>query len=73
MTIGVGRRLEQAAELVLGRLALGDVADRGGDQRALLGLERAQADLDRELAAVLAQREQLEPGAHRRGSAGRAK
>src|SRR6202008_5116110 len=33
-------------------LALADVADRARDERALLGLERAQADLDRELVAV---------------------
>jgi hypothetical protein len=61
----VGRRLEQVAELRLHLLAVGDVADRGGDQRRLLGLHRREADLGRELAAVLAAAEELEPSRHR--------
>src|SRR5260221_13766452 len=50
---------------LLEALALGDVADRARHQRALLSLERAQADLDRELAAVLASPVELEAPAHR--------
>src|SRR5439155_214032 len=34
-------------------MGLGRVADRGGDQHSLFGLQRAETDLDRELAAVL--------------------
>src|SRR5260370_1239258 len=42
----VRRGFEQVVYLVLGPLTLGDIADRAGDERALLGFERAQADLD---------------------------
>src|SRR5260370_898857 len=60
----VRRRFEQTAELVLGPLAFGDVADRAGDERALLGFERAQADLDGKFAAVLAPAVKLQARAH---------
>ncbi len=50
---------------MLGRAPLADVADGARDQGAVVGLERAQADLDRELRAVLAAAVQLEPGSHR--------
>src|SRR5262249_42688973 len=49
-------------------LPLSDVSNRGGDQRALGGLDRAQADLRGELGAVLAAREELEACPHRPGS-----
>jgi hypothetical protein len=62
---GVGCGLEQPAELLLGLLAIGDVADRARHQRPLIGLEGRQADLDRELAAVATTPAQLEPRAHR--------
>src|SRR4051812_19629481 len=39
----------------LDALAIRDVADRAHHQRAAVRLQRAEADLDRELAAVLAQ------------------
>ena len=50
-------------------LALGDVADRHGDLHAFgpAGGQRTQADLDRELRAVLAQAAKLAVGAHRTG------
>src|SRR5258708_15781240 len=61
----IWRRLEKAPELLLGPLAVRDVANGTGHQRSFFGLQRAQADLDREFRAVLAEAEQLEPGAHR--------
>ena len=61
----VGRRLEQAAKFFLGAAAVGDVAHRGADEHALLGSQRAEADLDRELGAVPAQALQVEPCSHR--------
>jgi hypothetical protein len=64
-------RLDRAQQAIarepfgrFGALALGDVADRARDEAALLGLERAQADLDRELAAVTAEPEELQARAH---------
>src|SRR5207247_1728506 len=60
----IGCGLEEAAELVLGLPAVGDVADRARDERALLGLERAQADLDRELGAVLSRPIELQARSH---------
>src|SRR5882762_6282171 len=56
----IWRRLEEAPELLLGSLAVRDVANGTGHQRAFFGLQRAQADLDREFGAVLAKAEQLE-------------
>ncbi len=50
-------------ELVLRRLAHGDVADGGRHQDPLGALERAEHDLDRELGAVLAPGRELDPGA----------
>src|SRR5207247_3609 len=51
--------------VALGAFALGDVADRARDERSVLGFERAQRDLDRELGAVLATPIELQPGTHR--------
>ena len=66
------RAVEGAAKELLGggqlgqlRLAGADVADRAGDEHALVGLQRTEADLDRELAAVLAQPVELELATHR--------
>src|SRR5262249_47973293 len=42
-------------ERFFGSLALRNVADRAGDERAALRFERAEADLQRELGAVLPQ------------------
>jgi hypothetical protein len=57
-----GQRLEEslqygaaAAQLIFNRPALGDIANGAGNQHAFLGLERAEADLSRELGAILAQ------------------
>ena len=68
------RALERAPEQRLGgrqlrhrALALGDVADRRRHEQALVGLERAEADLDRELAAVLVAAEELQARAHGAG------
>ena len=54
----------QAAEGLFGLVAVGDVADGGRDERSGLGLEGAEADLDGELGAVLAEGEQCDPGSH---------
>ena len=51
-------------QLVFRRLALGHVAHGRGRPGALGGFQRRQADLDRELAAVLAAPCQFQPGAH---------
>src|SRR5260221_251961 len=61
----IWRRLEKAPELLLGSLAVRDVANGTGHQRALFSLQRAQTDLDREFGAVLAPAIQIEPGSHR--------
>ena len=49
----------RVAQRCLGALALADVADERQGQQALFCLEEAQADLDRELASILASRDQL--------------
>ena len=61
----IGRRLDDLAEALLEPLARGDVDDGRQHHRALVGLDRIQADFDRELAAVLLQAEQIATGAHR--------
>ena len=62
-------RLLEAPVLLLPHLfepsAVRDVADRAGDQHAVLGFQRAQADLHRNLRAVLAESMELQPGTHR--------
>src|SRR5438445_371064 len=45
--------------------AIRNVADRAGDQHPLFGFQRAQADLDRDLRAVLAESKELEACPHR--------
>ncbi len=60
----VGCRLEEPAELLLGLLALGDVADRAHHERAFLGFEGAQADLDRKLGGVGTPPIELQSHAH---------
>src|SRR5205807_6274637 len=57
--------LYQGAELGLLAFASADVADDGGDQQAGGSGQRAQADLDRDLGAVLAAARQLQAAAHR--------
>ena len=47
-----------------GRLAARHVADRGGGEGPVRRLDRAEADRDRELGAILAPPEQLQPGTH---------
>jgi hypothetical protein len=49
---GVRGRLQEVLEAGLGPAPLGDVADHLGDEHAAGARERAQGDLDRELAAV---------------------
>src|SRR5258706_8960834 len=61
----VWRRLQKSPELLLRSLAVSDIANGTGHQRSFFGLERTQADLNREFGAVLAKAEQLEAGAHR--------
>ncbi len=41
------------AELVFNCPALGDIANGAGNQYAFLGLQRAKADLSRELGSIL--------------------
>ena len=60
----VGRGFQQVLDLLLGLLARGDVAHRGGGEVAFFGFQRRQADLDRELGAVTAAAPEFQPGAH---------
>ena len=65
--IEAGKRLEESTEMkmhLLDAFALGDVTNGAGDEDALLRAVRAEADLYRELRAVLAACEELESGAH---------
>ena len=62
--IGVFGFAARFLERLFGLLALGDVADRRGHHDFAALLDRAQADLDRELGAVLAHAEKLETHAH---------
>ena len=54
----------QFADAFLGGSALAHIADRRRDQEPFARLQRAQADLDRELAAIAAQPAQLQARAH---------
>ena len=47
--------------------ALGDIANRAGDEHAVLGLEQTQANLNRKFASILAQTVQAEIHAHGAG------
>src|SRR5215831_10327935 len=47
-------------------LSLSYVADGTADQDALFGVQRAEADFDREFAPVLAESNQVEPASHER-------
>ena len=58
-------RFVQFTDFIFGLLAVGDVADGAGDQPPVIGLDRAQANLDREFAAVFAQAIELQAHAHR--------
>ena len=65
---GVGRRFQQPAvpalhlrQMLLRVLAHADVADRRRHQDAFRAFERAQHDLDRKLAAILAPPGELDP------------
>jgi hypothetical protein len=51
----IGRGLDDSPEAFRLPLARRDVDDGGKHHRALLGLDRIEADLDRHLAPVLAQ------------------
>ena len=57
--------LDLALELLGRTLAVGDVADDGGDEQLIARLERTQADLDGKQAAILALRDEVEANAHR--------
>ncbi len=66
----IRRRLEQTAilafhlrQMTIGGFAHGDVADRRRHQDALGAFERAEHELDRKLAAVLAPPDQFQPRA----------
>ena len=53
------QRCVQFADRLVRSPAFGDIANRGSEQQPFFGLQRAQADLDRKLVAVLAARPQL--------------
>jgi hypothetical protein len=57
--------LQRRLDAVLPLLALGNVEDGRQHHRPLVGLDRIEADLDREFAAVLAQTEEVAAGVHR--------
>ena len=61
----VGSRLQEPAELPLDLLAVRDVADDARDDHPVPSLERGEADLGRELAAVLAAAGEVQAHAHR--------
>ena len=63
----VRRGFEQAAELRLGALAIGDVAYGGRDHDAVRGVDGRQRDLRRELGAIAAAPGEFHPGTHRAG------
>ncbi len=54
----------QDFDLVLRPFALGNIADGAGNQRPLLGFERAETDLRRKFGAVLALSAELQAGPH---------
>src|SRR5207244_4484336 len=60
----IRRRFEETSELLLRLLSIADVSNRARHERLVFGLEGAQADLDRELASVLATGVELEVRAH---------
>ena len=64
--LALGRdRLGALLQLARDPLALGHVADRARHHQPALGLERAEADLDRKLGAVLAQSVEVMARTHR--------
>ena len=69
--VGRLRRLLGLAQLLLGPLALGDVADEGGEQVLLAQADGGDADFGGELAAVAAQGRDLEDAVEQRPLAGR--
>ena len=56
---------QRRAKFGLDELSFRDVPDSRRYEHTLFGLNRTEADLDRELAAVAAQTEELQPGPHR--------
>src|SRR5271166_5282876 len=50
--------------LFLGPLSVSDIANGAGNQNALFGLKRAEADLHRKLASILVQAVQFQPRPH---------
>ena len=69
--VGRLRRLLGAAQLLLGPLAFGHVADEGGEQVLLAHADGGDADFGGELAAVAAQGRDLEDAVEQRPLAGR--
>ncbi len=60
ITIASGADSSRARNFLLGATLLAHVADRARDQQPPANLDRAQADLDRKLAAVRLAPEELE-------------
>src|SRR6516225_5618864 len=60
-----GQFLIESADMLVSVLALGDIADRAGNQRALLGLQWTEADLHRKLGSVFPPAVQLQARTHR--------
>src|SRR5579863_3974971 len=63
--IGLGQLFSVQFECLFDLLALGDITNRTGDQRAFRSFQRAETDLDWEFRAVLAPAKELESRAHR--------
>src|SRR5215470_5267617 len=60
-----GELVIQRADVFIPVFALGDIADRARDQRALLRLQWTEADLHRKFRSVFSQPIQLQTLAHR--------
>src|SRR5712664_323886 len=67
MVRGLGRFFGARHDLP-GLLAVGDIANCRGDKHSIFGFERAQADLDRKLGAVLSQAVKIQVRTHGSGA-----
>src|SRR5208337_2435503 len=59
-----GQVIFTAAQSFFSPLSVRYIANRAGNQHAVLGFERAEADLHRKLTSILAQAIQFQPGPH---------
>src|SRR6266478_3825101 len=63
----IGRALDHLAESFLSSLSFSNVDDAGQNESAFVRVDRIEADLDRDFAAVLAQTKEVTAHAHRAG------